>query len=88
MSGEITTLNKTIGEHKKTIGTNEGTIEKQTTTIGELTGYISKNCNNPKSTKEKTICAQKKQQKSSLEQNNKTLTNQINSLKTLIGTLE
>lgn len=87
MSGEIKVLNETITKHKKTITSHEGTIQKQTTTIGELSEYITKNCSNPKTTREKAICAQKKQQKSNLEQSNKSLTNLIGALKKTISQL-
>jgi len=88
MSGEINVLKKTIEGHKKTIASHEETIKKQNTTISELAAYISKNCTNPKTSREKTLCTLKKQQKTNLEQSNKNLSNQITSLNTLIGRLE
>lgn len=88
MSGEIVVLKNTIEGHKKTITSHGEAISKQNVTIGQLFDYISKNCTRPKTPRENALCIQKKQQKTTLEQSNKNLVNQITNLKNLITRLE
>lgn len=88
MSGEIAVIKNTIESHQKTIASHGEAIIKQNVTIGQLFDYISKNCTRPKTPRENALCIQKKQQKSTLEQSNKNLTNQITNLKNLITRLE
>lgn len=89
VSWEINVLRGTIEGHNKTIARHQETINtKYTPLIKELSDYISKNCNNPKTTQHKALCTVKKNTKTSLEQSNKNLSNQITSLNTLIGRLE
>lgn len=84
-SGEVSVLEQNIKNHKKTITSQEKILLQQKTLIHELNKYISKNCTPPKTSQERAICTQKKEQKINLEQNIKSITDTIKSLNKLIN---